>query len=97
MAKINVYLAFPFDQAFENECRSLDPKILQLFTTGQDYLQWIELNQNKYLGRTCPHPLTFEELQNVVANLKSLVKKIAPHFTLPSTSLRLLALQEKVH
>ena len=93
---IQVFLCFPIDPLFEEAMHRVNPYIVSLLTSGGTYLHRLEKEGCIYLGKLCTSLLTFEELSLISEHMRSLLKKIAPSYLVPLTTLRLLALERSL-
>lgn len=72
----SLFLGFCLTPDLEKALQQVPTALLSHFTSGGDYLQSL-LHQNKrYLGKSYPPLLSFQEIEECEAHLKSLLKRL---------------------
>lgn len=88
---VSLFVGIALDQQFERRLKQNNPHLVALFTQGGDYLEEIEYNNQKYLGKFITKPPSFSELLNIESNVTSFLNRLAPDYCINSHPSRLLA------
>ncbi len=57
-----------------------------------EYLQVLDIDYDEYIGKTTESGASLEELDNLLMNVKTMLRMICPKFSLPEHAFRILAL-----
>ncbi len=74
----HLFIGFELTSPLQEALAHANPYRLSLFTGGGDYLQWITWANNRYLGKYCPYPATFDYLENFESHVRSLFSQLIP-------------------
>lgn len=96
--QIDMFFGFPVDERFANALKSLDPRLINLYVQeGEDtYLQSIENEGNKYLGKPVGIITETSTLELLQLNIYSILKKLVPDFPYESTPLELVPIVHSI-
>lgn len=78
--ELKLFLGLPLDPTFEWEMRKSNPYLVSMLTTTGPYLQKIEINNKKYLGKFLSPTPHLSEIDLLEVHILSLLRKIAPHY-----------------
>lgn len=90
--QLKLFVGFSPDSNFEEGVEETNPHLLTLLTSGGDYLQEASYNQKRYLGKSTSSLLSVQQLENLEANVVSLLKRLVPGYPFENHPLCLLAL-----
>ncbi|MFA6916335.1 MAG: hypothetical protein WC222_08055 [Parachlamydiales bacterium] len=89
--QIDMFFGFPVDEHFSAALKSLDPRMIDLYVQeGEAYLQSIENEGNKYLGKPVGPITETSTLELLQLNIYSILKKLVPNFPYETTPLQLV-------
>lgn len=93
MFESRLFLGFPIQEEFQKKLQEIDPEILQIFICPQsDYLEQAAFKETVYLGRYVNDVTNLQSLDQLEANVYSLLKKIIPDYPFEKTPLLLFPL-----
>ncbi|NGX55634.1 MAG: hypothetical protein KR126chlam2_01273 [Chlamydiae bacterium] len=90
--QLKLFVGFSPDSNFEEGMEEANPYLASLLTGGGDYLQKANYNQKRYLGKPTSSLLSVQQLENLEANVVSLLKRLVPGYPFENHPLCLLAL-----
>jgi hypothetical protein len=89
---VRLFLGFPIDGILAHQLENVPSAILDSFISeGDNYLQDIEDNGVRYLGKFSDSCTELRDLELLESNIYSLLKKIEPNYLFHHTPLVLLA------
>ena len=89
---VRLFLGFPVDDMFARQLENVPDALLNSFISeGDNYLQNIEDNGVRYLGKFSNPCTELRDLELLESNIYSLLKKIEPNYSFHHTPLVLLA------
>ncbi len=89
--EVELFYGFPVTQAYREILEGLDKRIFELYVRNDDaYLQDIEHNGSRYLGKSIGPIVELSTLELLQLNIYSLLKKLAPDFHYETVPLRLV-------
>lgn len=89
--QIDMFFGFPVDERFSSALKSLDPRMIDLYVQeGEAYLQSIENEGSKFLGKPVGSITETSTLELLQLNIYSILKKLVPDFPYESTPLQLV-------
>lgn len=87
-----LFLGIQVDETWDRAIDRSNPHLVQLFTSGGDYLTEVIYKENRYLGKPLALTPTFSELERFESHILSLLRKIAPNYPFSKNSPVLVAL-----
>lgn len=85
---IFLFLGYPLTPSLEAAFKKCNPTVLAFFTSGGLYLEEVQVEERRYVGKKCPSLPSLQELDDLEANVLSLLKKmIHSEMELPSSCL----------
>ena len=56
------------------------------------FLQVLEIDEDEYLGKICASSCSLENLENVLNNVRSMLKMICPKYSIPEDAIKIQAI-----
>lgn len=90
---ISVFLGFAPDNHFDSKLKGANPYLRSLLTNGGLYLREVVHEKMRYLGKCTSSPIaSVSELDNLEANILSLLKRLVPDYPYAEKPLVMIAL-----
>lgn len=86
----SLFLGFLQTSCMQEAFQKASPALVTLFTGGGDYLERRFDGEKSYLGKQCHAFPTLQELEDLEANITSLIQRLAPHLHLKNESYLLI-------
>lgn len=93
MIDFQLFLGFPLFSSYKIDLEALEPALRSFFIQNHpDYLQSVEFNGIKYLGKPLPSLVELSDVELLEANIYSLLRQLVKDHPYQETALCLLAL-----
>ncbi len=76
--ELSLFIGIHVDAKLQEELVKCNPHLHALFTNGNEYLQYHEQGQKRYLGKNVSNSLTLNELDLNEQHVLSLVRRLVP-------------------
>jgi hypothetical protein len=80
MFDLKLFLGFLPDEAFQGQLLQTNPYLTALFIGKEEYLQEINHQGKRYLGKHLSSFPTLDQLEDLEKHILSLLHKLAPHY-----------------
>lgn len=95
--KFQLFLGFLVEEPFHSALESINPELKEVFISeDKNYLQSINLNGSRYLGKFIGEKCDLQSLHDIEKNIYSLLTKLVPDFPVEGTPLRLFPAEARV-
>ncbi len=81
MFQLALFLGVASNSTLEHALARANPHLVDLLTSGGDYLSTFTLDENSYLGKPLPLCLSPDQLEAAEDHIISLLHKLAPHYS----------------
>lgn len=79
---LSLFLGYPVNPLLEEKLQRANRTLLTLFTSGGDYLEFLQLEDMRFLGKKCPSLPSLQDLEDLNLNIRSLLLRLAPDYLL---------------
>ena len=89
---LRLFVGFEISLALKKEMKKANPHLVELFTSGENYLQKAHYESKDYLGKYLSFPFMVNDLSNAEKHLTSLLQRLVPSYPFEKSTSFLLGL-----
>jgi len=88
-----IFVGLKISERLQNLLDSSNASVKQFFAANNpEYLQVMHIDYDEYIGKVTESGASFEDLNNMLKNVKTMLRMICPTFSFPENAIKILAI-----